>query len=110
LNGLSKRIKDVNRTSLNLFDTIPYTDPRGINIEERPSSTLGEEKQIEKYELNEKSDVYSVGVLLWELSSGKKPFADKEYDSFLAKEIAQGLREAVVEGTPEEYYILYESK
>ncbi|RGB40275.1 hypothetical protein C1646_663991 [Rhizophagus diaphanus] len=91
--GLSKRIKDVNQISL----YSPYVDPRGIDIE-----------APEKYELNEKSDIYSVGVLLWELSSGKIPFADKKYDSLLAKEIAQGLREVIVKGTPEEYYILYE--
>ena len=106
--GLSKRIKDGGRTTLK--GTIPYTDPRGINIEERSSSASGEEKQIEKYELNEKSDVYSVGVLLWELSSGKKPFADKEHNDILAKEITNGLRESMVEGTPEEYYSLYASK
>jgi hypothetical protein len=30
--------------------------------------------------LNEKSDVYSVGVLLWEISSGKPPFSiDGQY-------------------------------
>ena len=57
-----------------------------------------------------KNDVYSIGVLFWELSSGKKPFADKEYDLFLAMEIAQGLREDVVKGTPEEYSNLYASK
>jgi serine/threonine protein kinase len=99
--GLSKRIKDSSRTWL---DTIPYIDPQGFDIEYMSSNAL------EEYELNEKSDVYSVGILLWELSSGKKPFSGKEYDSFLAKEIAQGLREVIIEGTPEEYYTLYESK
>ncbi|PKK57832.1 kinase-like protein, partial [Rhizophagus irregularis] len=63
--GLSKRIKDSSRTYL---DTIPYTDPRGFDIEGISSDAL------EKYESNEKSNVYSVGVLFWELSSGKKPF------------------------------------
>jgi serine/threonine protein kinase len=99
--GLSKRIKDSSRTWL---DTIPYADPQGFDIEEMFSDTL------EEYELNEKSDVYSVGVLLWELSSGKKPFSDKEYDSILAKEIAQELREVAAEGTSEDYRTLYESK
>lgn len=108
--GLSKRIKDASRTSLKFFDTIPYTDPQEINIEEKPSIVLRKDKKIEKYELNEKSDVYSVGVLLWELSSGKKPFAEREYDSNLAKEILQGLREVIVEGTPEKYSDLYSSK
>ncbi|CAB4388289.1 unnamed protein product [Rhizophagus irregularis] len=99
--GLSKRIKDSSRTYL---DTIPYTDPRGFDIEGISSDAL------EKYESNEKSNVYSVGVLFWELSSGKKPFSDKEYNSILAEEIAQGLREVIVDGTPKNYCILYESK
>jgi serine/threonine protein kinase len=96
--GLSKRIKDSSRTWL---DIIPYIDPRGFDTEDMTSK---------EYELNEESDVYSVGILLWELSSGKKPFSDKEYDLSLAKEIAQGLREVIVEGTPERYSVLYSSK
>ncbi|RGB40046.1 hypothetical protein C1646_800907 [Rhizophagus diaphanus] len=94
--GLNKRIKDSSQAWL---DTIPYTDPRGFVIEEMSSGA---------FELNEKSDVYSVGVLLWELSSGKKPFSDKEYNLFLAREITQGLREVMVDGTPNDYYTLYE--
>ncbi|GBC08651.1 hypothetical protein RclHR1_00830002 [Rhizophagus clarus] len=100
--GLSKRIMDASETWL---DTIPYTDPQGFqrfDIEEITSDA------VQKFELNEKSDVYSVGVLLWELSSGKKPFSGKEYGLFLAKEIIQGLREAIVKGTPEKYHTLYE--
>ncbi|UZO15543.1 uncharacterized protein OCT59_006961 [Rhizophagus irregularis] len=96
--GLSKRINNSSQTWL---DTIPYSDPRGFDIEEMSSGA---------FELNEKSDVYSVGVLLWELSSGKKPFSDKVYNSFLAKEITQGLREVIVDGTPKGYYNLYKSK
>jgi serine/threonine protein kinase len=33
-----------------------------------------------KYSLNKKSDVYSVGVLLWEISSGHPPFEGESYD------------------------------
>ncbi|PKY56236.1 hypothetical protein RhiirA4_476371 [Rhizophagus irregularis] len=43
------------------------------------------------YSLNEKSDVYSVGVLLWEISSGKPPFYVKgeSYDCSLVFQIVQ---------------------
>jgi hypothetical protein len=63
------------------------------------------------YSLNEKSDVYSVGVLLWEISSDKPPFnaKDKQYDSLIL-EISQGLRETVVPDTPDEYVKIYTSK
>ncbi|CAB4488115.1 unnamed protein product [Rhizophagus irregularis] len=105
--GLSRRIKDVSRTSINSFDTIPYTDPRCINIKENSMDAHKGGKQIKKFDLNEKSDIYSLGVIFWELSSGKKPFADDEYDSPLAMKIEKGLRKGIIERTPEKYYNLY---
>ncbi|CAI2201327.1 3880_t:CDS:2, partial [Funneliformis geosporum] len=42
--------------------SIPYVDPKLLNDK--------------CYTLNKKSDVYSVGVLLWQLSSGRSPFYD----------------------------------
>lgn len=108
--GLSRRIKDVSRTSINSFDTIPYTDPRCINIKENSMDAHKGGKQIKKFDLNEKSDIYSLGVIFWELSSGKKPFADDEYDSPLAMKIEKGLRKGIIERTPEKYSNLYTSK
>jgi serine/threonine protein kinase len=54
------------------------------------------------YSLNKKSDVYSVGMFLWEISSGKPPFyiEGESYDGSLAIQIIQGLREIVVPDTP----------
>ncbi|CAB4445502.1 unnamed protein product [Rhizophagus irregularis] len=102
--GLSRRIKDVGRTFLNSFDTIPYTDPRCINIKEK-SLDAQRGKQIEKFDLNEKSDIYSLGVIFWELSSGRKPFTDDKYDSPLAMKIEKGSREGIIERTPENILI-----
>ncbi|RGB42635.1 hypothetical protein C1646_750678 [Rhizophagus diaphanus] len=55
------------------------------------------------------SDVYSVGVLLWEISSYRPPFytEGESYDVSLVVEISQGHRETVVPNTPEEYSKLY---
>ena len=66
----------------------------------------------QKYTLNEKSDVYSVGVLFWEISSGRSPFyvEGEQYDIDLAIEISNGLREKVVPGTPEDYVKIYTGK
>ncbi|CAB4414886.1 unnamed protein product [Rhizophagus irregularis] len=75
-----------------------------IRENSRYLNTSEEDKQIEKLK---KSDIYSIGVLFWELSSGKKPFADITYDLSLAERIAQGSREKIVEGTPEGYSVLY---
>ncbi|CAB4388451.1 unnamed protein product [Rhizophagus irregularis] len=54
-----------------------------------------------------KLDIYSVGVLFWELSSGQPPFATEEYDIDLALEISQGRREEPIFNTPENYIKIY---
>ncbi|KAG0023216.1 hypothetical protein BGZ81_008202 [Podila clonocystis] len=53
-------------------------------------------------------DVYSLGVLLWELTSGHSAFARSPQDVQLAVSILNGKREEAVEGTPAEYKALYE--
>ncbi|UZO15684.1 uncharacterized protein OCT59_007101 [Rhizophagus irregularis] len=56
---------------------------------------------------NEKCDIYSVGVLFWEISSGQPPFAAEEYDIDLALEISQGRREEPIPNAPENYIKIY---
>ncbi|KAG0347828.1 hypothetical protein BG004_006851 [Podila humilis] len=53
-------------------------------------------------------DVYSLGVLLWELTSGHSAFAKSPQDIQLAVSILNGKREDPVEGTPASYQALYE--
>ncbi|KAF9918585.1 hypothetical protein BX616_007599 [Lobosporangium transversale] len=55
-----------------------------------------------------KCDIYSLGVLLWELTSGHSAFAKVPQDVHLAVAIMNGKRELPVEGTPTEYMALYE--
>ena len=61
------------------------------------------------YSLNKKSDVYSIGILLWEISSGHPPFytEGEQYDLDLALEILQGLREEPIPDTPKDYIKVY---
>jgi hypothetical protein len=79
---------------------IPYVDPKSFN---------NNNDQSQKYKLNEKSDVYSVGVLMWQISSGRMPFCseDVDYDINLTLAILNGKREEIVDGTPVEYSKLY---
>ena len=94
--GLSKKIKESSNIQSKLFGVIPYTDPK-MFVEEH-------------YILGKKSDVYSVGILLWEISSGHPPFPGVSYDVRLAMIISQGHREQIVPNTPDDYAKLYVGK
>ena len=95
---MSKRIEDASKSRSDLFGVVPYIDPKKFNKR--------------SYSLNKKSDVYSVGVLLWEISNGQPPFYKEGelYDASLAIQIVQGLRETTVPGTPAGYVKLYTGK
>ncbi|PKK76851.1 kinase-like protein [Rhizophagus irregularis] len=54
------------------------------------------------------SDIYSIGMLMWEISSGQPPFINFENDCELALKIINGMRPKVVPGTPLEYKELME--
>ncbi|EXX66379.1 uncharacterized protein OCT59_024435 [Rhizophagus irregularis] len=93
--GLSKRIEASTKKKKDLFGVVPYIDPKKFSNK--------------SYSLNKKSDVYSIGVLLWEISSGKPPFylEEESYDDCLSVQIMQGHRETTVPDTPIEYVKLY---
>lgn len=91
--GLPSEASKESSNTLHLFDVIPYMDPKGFGIR--------------NYELDKRSDVYSIGALLWQISSGRKPFHDEKYDTSLSSAISQGKREDVIDETPIEYSNLY---
>ncbi|PKY52372.1 kinase-like protein [Rhizophagus irregularis] len=97
--GLSRRIDDASQYPSRLFGVIPYIDPKKFglnNVTRKP------------YKLNEKSDVYGVGILLWVISSGQQPFnGSNNYGLDLVLEISKGLRETPIHNTPEEYIKIY---
>ena len=98
--GLSKRIEASSKAQSNFLRVIPYVDPKKFQGN----------KNNEHYKLDEKSDVYSIGVLLWEISSGRSPFCDQEYNDSLIFKIVQGTREEIVSGTPQHYLKIYTGK
>jgi serine/threonine protein kinase len=70
-----------------IYGVLPYIAPEVLN---------GEPYTIS-------SDIYSFGVVMTELSSGKPPFYDRKHDLSLALEICNGLRPEFGKGTPEIY-------
>ncbi|POG65700.1 kinase-like domain-containing protein, partial [Rhizophagus irregularis DAOM 181602=DAOM 197198] len=101
--GLSKRNGISSNFQSKLFEMIPYVEPKGY------SGRTNNNNQTRIQSFNKKSNVYSIGVLFWEISSGQSPFNAKveQYDVGLILEISQGLRETVIPNTPEEYTKIY---
>ncbi|GBB84314.1 hypothetical protein RclHR1_05430001 [Rhizophagus clarus] len=49
------------------------------------------------------SDIYNIGMLMWKISSGQFPFADLDYDYYLAMSIINGMRPKILSEIPFEY-------
>ncbi|RIB28809.1 kinase-like domain-containing protein [Gigaspora rosea] len=80
----------------NIYKFIQYIDPQYL-------------QSIETYKLNRSSDVYSIGILLWQISSGVVPFeSESPYGYDLLNAIIHGKRENEIPGTPNEYVKIYE--
>ena len=78
---------------MGIFGCIAYMEPKRI--------------LDPKFPYTKSSDIYSFGVLMWEISSGYPPFKDIENKIALAVSINTGIREVTISGTPEEYEKLY---
>ena len=101
--GLSKKITEASNYSKDVFGILPYVDPKSLN------NICNTKDRNRSYVINTKSDIYSIGVLFWQLSSGRRPFTENEqYDASLVMEIKNGKREVIIEDTPVKYSNLYE--
>jgi serine/threonine protein kinase len=100
--GFSHRIADI----LPTLEMIPYIDPQFLK-----GLTNGSYKNY-YYEANKKSDIYSVGMVLWEISSGQIPFetfSDDLQKLNLISEIQNGRKEFPISDTPTDYIDIYTS-
>ncbi|RIB11390.1 kinase-like domain-containing protein [Gigaspora rosea] len=96
--GLSKKINETSFTSTgSIGHGVPvYMDPKCFTDP--------------VYKRDKKSDIYSLGVILWEISSNRTPFSDLSEGHALVAlvvQISNGSREQPVENTPEKYVELY---
>ena len=81
-----------NKPLNSIYGTLPYMAPEVITGKETTNA----------------SDIYSIGMLMWEISSGQPPFIDYEHNYELAMKIVNGMRPKIVPGTPTEYRELME--
>ncbi|RGB30570.1 kinase-like domain-containing protein [Rhizophagus diaphanus] len=81
-----------NKSSTCIYGNLPYIAPEVIN---------GKEYTF-------KSDIYSIAMLMWEISSGQSPFINYEHDSNLAINIIDGMRPKIISEIPSEYKSLME--
>ncbi|RIB25926.1 kinase-like domain-containing protein [Gigaspora rosea] len=92
--GLSKQMNEMSITSNSIIHGMPaYIEPKCF--------------MDPKYKRDNKSDIYSFGLILWEISSGRPPFQNFEPKMALCFYICQGSREDPIEGTPSPYIELY---
>ena len=81
------------KTCSNHQGTQAYLDPKCFNG--------NESKQ------DEKSDIFSLGIILWEISSRKYPCSELDSISDIKLYRLNGGRHDIIPGTPEEYKNLY---
>jgi len=96
--GQFKRIEENKKTLAQYFDSLPYLDPQHL-------------KNPRKYFRDQIiSDIYSLGVLLWEISSQRPPFENyvDEPCRLCYLIVYEDLRETTIKDTPQFYETLYQ--
>jgi len=67
------------------------------------TSYIAPEILRKKSKNTKESDVYSIGMLMWEIFSGCPPFDDRAHDCHLILEICKGLRPPILSNMPKKY-------
>ncbi|PKK79744.1 kinase-like protein, partial [Rhizophagus irregularis] len=83
--GLTKRIEE--------SSNLPYVDPKVFGRRK----DIDDQMQMQIYSLNEKVDIYNIGVILWEIFSGQLPSVNEPFNDFVNR-IIQDLRKTNVPG------------
>src|SRR5207253_11162782 len=76
-----------NKSSKCIYGNLPYIAPEIISGKEYTFA----------------SDIYSIAMLMWEISSGQPPFINYEHENDIVMNIIYGIRPKIVPVTPLEY-------
>ena len=83
--GLSQPANNTSSSNNEIYGVIPYIAPEIFN----------------GVKFSKASDIYSIGMIMWELTTGCKPFANVEHNIDLIYNIIDGQRPEITEDTPE---------
>ncbi|RHZ73168.1 hypothetical protein Glove_232g45 [Diversispora epigaea] len=93
--GLTKIMPESLNFLQNTLGPIQYIDPQYLEI----FGAIGK---------NKSSDIFSLGIILWEISSGNSPFEMEPSSNIdLLNNIVKGKREMIIQGTPPKYKEIY---
>src|SRR5947208_17044406 len=85
--GLCQQVVDKKDNLNKIFGVIPYLAPEVLSY--KPYT--------------KESDIYSFGMLMWEYTTGKKPFYNVPHDHHLICDIINRLRPEITDDTPKFY-------
>ncbi|CAI2165315.1 9943_t:CDS:2 [Funneliformis geosporum] len=85
--GISKLLIESNDNNCVYYGIIPYVAPEIFQLQTCTKA----------------SDIYSFGIIMWELMTGRKPFWDRKWDIHLIIEIHDGIRPPIITDAPEGY-------
>ncbi|CAI2171181.1 18334_t:CDS:2 [Funneliformis geosporum] len=88
--GISKLSTDSSDDERNYYGIMPYIAPE-----------IFQGKECNTY--TKAADIYSFGMIMWELMNGKRPFEDRDCDTDLMIQIIDGARPPIVTNAPEGY-------
>ncbi|CAI2188155.1 15076_t:CDS:2, partial [Funneliformis geosporum] len=88
--GISKLSTEASVDENGYYGIIPYIAPEVLQGQKSNKYTKA-------------SDIYSFGMIMWELMTGRRPFWDQNYDIELIIKICDGIRPTINTNAPEGY-------
>ncbi|RIB28538.1 kinase-like domain-containing protein [Gigaspora rosea] len=83
--GISKPVNELSDKN-SIYGVIPYVAP----------------EVLKGGKFSQASDIYSFGMIIWEVIIGCRPFSDRKHDEYLILDILNGLRPKIPTNTPQE--------